>query len=403
MMLHPQCIDISETAKAFAEEMRRGLMGGPSSLMMLKTYLTAPERERLRGRAVAVDIGGTNLRAVLAQVQNGKADILREAITAVPGRGEHLTKEAFFDAVARHIIPVSEGGDALGVAFSHSAEILPNLDGRILSLSKEIRVSGIEGAEVCREIQAALGRLRAHVPARCVLLNDATAVALAAAEEAEGENVIGLVLGTGMNLSCYDGGAGMFINTEAAGFNVFPRGEVDALLDAGTATPGEHLLEKATAGRYIGDLVLTALRLAAQEELFSPGINESEPAVSTLTADSVSAFLAGKGEGDVLRALCGTPEDEKAVTAIIEAILERAARLITAAVMGVLIHTGVGAHPQRPAALSLEGSMILRMHTLRPRVEALLRCETEKLGRSCTTIAAQDAVIRGAALAALMD
>ena len=384
--------------------MRRGLSGEKSSLMMLRTYLAAPEKGKIHGRAAAVDIGGTNLRAALAEARDGAVEFLRQTSDTVPGVGARLTKEAFFDAVARRILPVLEGCGRLGVAFSHSAEILPNRDGRILSLSKEMNVDGIEGAEVCREICLAFRRMGESAPERCALLNDTAAVALAAAEAA-GEDAVALVLGTGLNICYFDGGAGMFINTEAAGFDVFPRGEADTMLDAETATPGEHLLEKAAAGRYIGGLVLAALRGAAREGLLSPRCAEGVAALGALSAGQISAYLAGEPEGDALSALCRTQEDADAVAAVVDAVLERAARLIAAAVTGVLLHTGAGESPERPAVLTLEGSKILRMHTLRARVERLLSDETKgKLGRYCRAIAAPgDAVLRGAAVAALMD
>lgn len=404
MKLHPQCVDVPDTARAFAREMRRGLSGEKSSLMMLKTYLSAPEAGRIQGRAAAVDIGGTNLRAARVEAHSGALEILSQTSGPVPGLGVRITKEAFFDEIARRILPVAEGGKRLGVAFSHSAEILPSGDGRVLSLSKEMRVIGIEGAEVCREICLALRRMGANVPERCVLLNDTTAVALAAAGRA-GEDAVALVLGTGLNICYFDRGEGMFVNTEAAGFDVFPRGAADVLLDAGTSTPGEHLLEKAAAGRYIGGLVLAALRLAAREGLLTPRCAEGVLALGGLSAAEVSAYLAGETEGDALRALCAGPEDAQAVAAIVDAVLERAARLVASAATGVLLHTGAGASPERPAVLSCEGSVICRMPTFKERVEKVLVRETAgKLGRHCRAAAAgEDAVICGAALAALMD
>lgn len=400
--LAPPCVDMEETARAFAAEMDRGLSGAPSSLMMLKTYLGAPRRDALSGRAAAIDIGGTHMRAVLAEVREGRAALKRQAKAFVPGLEGPVAKDAFFDAVAGFLSPLLEEGAALGVAFSHSAEILPNKDGRVLSLSKEIRVEGIEGAEVCRELRLALGRLGGAVPERCVLLNDTAAVALAAsAEVSQGDSIVGLVLGTGMNICYYDDEAGMFINTEAAGFDKFPRGAADRLVDEKSATPGQHLLEKATAGRYLGDLVLAALRLAGREGLLSSRCREGLEALPALSARQVSDFLAGGAEGDVLRELCRDAGDARIFTAAAEAVLERAARLIAAAIAGVLLHKGAGS--DRPGLISFEGGTILRMHSLRERVEAHLKRLEGTLGIACRTTAVEDAVLYGAALAALME
>lgn len=400
--LAPRCVDMEETARAFALEMERGLSGGPSSLMMLKTYLDAPRRDALSGSAAAIDIGGTYMRAVLAEVREGRAELKRQAKAFVPGLEGPVAKDAFFDAVARHLAPILEEGAALGVAFSHSAEILPNRDGRVLSLSKEIRVEDIEGAEVCRELRAALRRTGGPVPERCVLLNDTAAVALAAAAEvSEGDGIVGLVLGTGMNICYYDDTMGMFINTEAAGFDKFPRGRADQLVDEKSATPGQHLLEKAAAGRYLGDLVLSALRLAAGEGLLSQSCREGLEALPDLSARQVSGLLAGSAEGDVLRALCRDSDDERVVLAVAEAVVERAARLIAAAIAGVLLRKG--ATVERPGLVSFEGGTILGMHALRRRVEAHLERLAGTLGVACRTTSVEDAVIYGAALAALME
>ena len=411
--LHPDCADFDGVRDAFLAEMRAGLEGRPSTLEMIPTYLSPKVAAPDSAAALVADIGGTNLRLALVRASGGRLELAGMDVSPVPGTRGTLTKEEFLAQVARRMLPFAEATDRVGVCFSHSAEILPNRDGRLNAFSKEVRVTGAAGMEICRELAETLRRLGAGNLRHFVLLNDTAAVLLSGADRpgTDCDGQLGFVLGTGMNISYAERAArvrraaGLFpmdtmvVNTEAGGFGKLPFSDLDAAFFETTADPAEHRLEKLTAGRYLGELVLFALRRAVDEGLLSAGAAEAVLSLPALSTPETSAFLSD-GSG-ALRALRRTVDDAAAVAAVIDGVYGRAAKLSAAAVAAVLRQTDAGRDGQ-PACVVAEGSTFYRLHSFREKFDGYVREHiTGGDGRRLELISVENATILGTALAAM--
>jgi hexokinase len=391
--------------------MRNGLDGKPSSLHMIPTYLSASGKPTEGETAIAVDIGGTNLRVALTQMKNGQLTVLESDVTPVPGLKAEISKDTFFKQIAEKLLPLIGLSRRVGVCFSHAAEILPNKDGRLVSFSKEIKVRDAAGMEICGGIKEKLREL--GVPAldekSLILLNDTAAALFGGLNSPIGvQGVdIGLVLGTGLNIGYTEKTAKirklqagfsddtMVINTEAGCFDKLPFASIDAALDAGTINPGDHLLEKRTSGAYLGTLIAAALNSDGINGQLSGTCAASFRALDTVLLSDAGTFLSA-GEGPLAK-LCITESDRDVVHTVIDRLVERGAKLLAGAVWGVLEQ--IGAYDARPAVIAAEGSTFYKLHSFKDRFTGYL----EGSGRQCRIVAVENATLLGTGFAALLN
>lgn len=439
--MHPDSVDFGAFTGAFLEEMRNGLAGEPSSLLMLPTYLSADGAASEGDTAIAVDIGGTNLRIALTQYAGGGIKILESGVSPVPGLAGEITRDAFFREIALRLLPVIGGSGRIGVSFSHAAEILPDGDGRLISFSKEIRVKDAGGMEICAGLMRALRDAGVREKKSFVLLNDTTAVllgGLAGMDRDAYDGRVGLVLGTGMNI-CYSertaeigkrpgGSTGdtMIVNTEAGCFGHAVPGLADETLDAASSNPGDHLLEKKTSGAYLGQLVLLTLQRAASEGLFSPGKASALLALTELPTPEVSIFLqnsrSGRFAGDCsqgggrlngarrlnggsrLEALRTVGEDRETLCALTSGVVGRAAKLTAASLAAVIEKTGAGSRRDKPALVVAEGSTFHKFFSFRDKFDGYIgeHISRRKSGY-LSVVTADNLTLLGASFAALTN
>lgn len=417
--MHPDCVDFEACKQAFIADMRAGLSGSKSSLLMIPAYLKAEGQANEGETAIAIDIGGSNLRIALTQYRNGIIHVLSSNEWPVPGRHSEITKDAFFNEIADRLWPVLHQSSRIGVCFSHAAEILPNRDGRLLSFSKEIRVSGSEGMEIIRELSNTLRDRGCHEKKSYVLLNDTTAVLLGGAAVSGGnryDGYIGFVLGTGKNL-CYTEktseikklapgsyGDTMIINTESGYFTRVPGGTFDRELDSTTVNPGTHLLEKMTSGRYLGQLILLAFKRAASDGLLSKDTSAAVQALGELPLPDISGFLTGKGTKNVLSEICKTENDRQIFLRLADQLVERSAKLAVMSVAAVMEKTDTGHQPDRPVCIVADGSTFYKLQTFKEKFSDYVHryINTEQTS-FCHIEKVINATLLGSAFAALIN
>lgn len=417
--MHPDCVDFEKCKNAFVSDMTNGLEGKPSSLLMIPAFLSADGQAAEGETAIAVDIGGTNLRIALTRFYKGAIEILDADESPVPGLQNEITKEAFFYEIAERLLPVVHESRRIGVCFSHAAEILPNRDGRLISFSKEIRVTGAEGMEITRELSQTLFRMGIRDKKNYVLLNDTTAVLLSGAAASAGEacdGCIGFVLGTGMNL-CYtektpeikklkDGydGDTMIINTESGYFTRVPGGVIDLELDSLTANPGTHLLEKITSGRYLGQLILLTLKKAASEGVLSSAVGEEIQALKELSLSDISDFLSDMRGGSLLSCLIKEEDERTVLTVIADRLIERCAKLSVMSVAAVMEKTDTGRRPDKPVIIIAEGSTFHKLFSFKEKFGEYMRLYiNERQRRYCRVEKVENATLLGSSFAALIN
>jgi len=405
--------------EAFIDHMNKGLCGEKSSLPMLPAYLTVdalPEESR---DVIVMDAGGTNLRVSLLRITPGqKPEILEHYKQPVPGKPGPISPDQFFEELAKAVAPVAEKSDRIGFCFSFPCKILPNLDGEILYLDKELDVPGIEGALVGEGLRKALEKLGVKHDHKIAILNDTVAALLGALAEHSASHYsgfIGMILGTGFNC-CYSeanekiqkaetlhGKAGhSIINMEAGAFNGFTLTDADILLSKSAKDPERNLIEKTISGEYQGTLMDCLLMCAAKAGCFSPELSaklETAPGVSTV---DVSLYLAAPAKAGKLHDLAPEGEDAKAVYELVDALVERAAMMAVMVLTGIMCETETGTDPIKPVCIAIEGTTFMKNETFRQKIRGHLIHYTERVrGYHCRVMNTEEANLVGSAVAAM--
>jgi hexokinase len=383
-MFHAE-IDATRCTHEFIEEMEAGLAGRPSSLRMIPTFIEADREIPVGEPVIAMDAGGTNLRIALVEFDaEGAPRMSGFERFRMPGLDGEIPSDEFFDVLAGHLQKLAPRARRVGLSFSYPAEILPTKDGKILSLSKELRVSGIVGLLCGERINAALRKKGVAHDLRFVVVND-TVGALLAGRAAHGSHrysrYVGFVLGTGLNCAYVESNeqvkkrkdlpaGGQIINVESGNHARIPRGKIDLALDAASAEPGSYALEKAVSGAYLGALALRTLQAAAEDGLFTAGAAECLRAWPRLETPELEPFLGGAGGTGLHAALCraGTADDLAVACALTEHLLERAAKFAAVNMSAALLRSVRTGPADAPAAITVDGSTFYRLKSYRERI-----------------------------------
>lgn len=401
--MDPESIDLHSCAMAFCSELQAGLEGKKSSLMMIPTYIS-PGHGKLAGKtAIAIDAGGTNMRTALVSFTETGAEISDFSTSPMPGTQGRISCRAFYDDIISRIEPMADKADSVGFCFSYPAEILPDKDARVIRFNKEVEIDDSEGMLLCAP-------LKERFPGKTfVVLNDTVAAQLGSDIGMAAD--IGFILGTGTN-TCYTekgenikklpGTVGkMIINTESAGFDKFPVGQFERQFDETTAIPGDHLYEKAVSGAYHSGIIYFTALQAGKDGLLSPETLAALETCGGFTGVEVDDFARAPSGTGKLALLCSTKQDREVLYHIVDFAMERAARLVTANLAGILLQADLGA--DTPAVISAEGSTFLKSCLLRPKVEQYIKSYIEaRLGRNCLFVTGSDMNLVGAAAAAIL-
>ena len=412
--------EMAAVEDAFIEHMQKGLAGEKSSLPMLPAYLTVDALPEESQDVIVMDAGGTNLRVSLLRITPGqKPEILSHHKQPVPGKPGPITPDAFFEALAKAVLPVADKSDRIGFCFSFPCKILPSLDGEILYLDKEVDVPGIEGALVGEGLKNALKKLGAKHDHKIVILNDTVAALLGALAEHPAScysGYIGMILGTGTNC-CYSesnakitkaealhGKAGSsIINMEAGAFNGFALTEADVLLSKTAQDPERNLMEKTMSGEYQGKLLDCLLTCAAKAGCFSDAlcrrILEGELG---FTAVDISLYQAAPAKAGRLHDLAPEGEDAQAVYQLVDALIERAAMMAVMNLTAIMRYTDTGRNPLKPVCVAIEGTTFQKNEAFRQKIRSHLIHYTERVrGYHCRVMNTEEANLVGSAVAAM--
>jgi hexokinase len=268
----------------------------------------------------------------------------------------------------------------------------------------------------------ALRRLGVGQEKHFVLLNDTVATLLAGRADASGrrfDSYIGFILGTGTNTSYVESNEkirkardldpekSQIVNVESGGFGKAPRGRIDKKFDSASVSPGINTFEKMISGAYIGPLCLITALAGAQEGLFSKTAAERLDGIRVAMTKDFSNFLSRpEGRDNPLSsALIDVPEED-AVTLyfLVDALIERAAKLTAINLSSVALQSGKGHNPCRPICIVAEGTTFYRLKSLRQKVEYYLKQYlVEKKHVHYDIVNVENATLIGAAIAGLTN
>jgi len=403
-------------------EMEAGLAGRPSSLAMIPTWLAPVERMSAGEPVLAIDAGGTNLRAALVSFGTGGPSVEGFRTAVMPGIEGEVGRDAFFDALASRVADLAVRAGRIGFCFSYPMEILPDRDGRLLRFTKEIRAPEVEGTLVGAGLREALARAGVRGTRTAVLLNDTTATLLAGRSAVEDprqyDGYVGYILGTGTNAAYVEssipkapGAPPQIVVLESGGFAIRGRGDLDEAFDRTTKDPGRYPCEKMHSGAYLGGLALVVLRAAAREGLFSATAARGLEALPALAAKDLSAFLhrpfdvAGRIAGAVRAAeatVGAADRDLERAYLALDALVARAALLAAGVLAAAVLKSGRGTLASRPTCLAVDGSTWAGVPNLAARATAILECRlADERGRYVRIVTPERAPLLGAAVAAL--
>ncbi len=405
--MSPLAVEPARDAVHMAAEMERGLAGQGGSLPMIPTYLS-DKGDFPHGEAVAViDAGGTNFRCGLVTFEeNGpRVESLRK--WKMPGIGAPATWELFIDFAADAIAPLMERTDKIGFCFSYSADITPEMDGKVQRIDKEVVITGCEGQLVGDSLLRALER-RGITGKKIVILNDTVAVLLGGLTPGAPQDgcAAGQVSGTGTNTCCSlpeyrigklgrGGQRHMIVNLESGMYDGIPQGDYDRELDAESHNPGQKRFEKMTAGVYLGELCHRMLLSAAREGCVNAETAEKVAALGWIDSAVIDAWAMGER----LEQIAVGKEDADFVQGICIAMFERSARCMCTNLAAILLLSG-----EKSIRICAEGSLVQKGRVYRPTLERLIQQEIrEKLGGGVRFSVGYETTLAGSAAAALLN
>ena len=358
-----------EEAQAFAQAMAAGLAGGHAPLAMLPSYLSLPSGQE-QGEFLALDFGGSNIRIARIRLAgrtyecSGRA---RRPLGEFLLEEENMDGERLFFRLACFISEFAkEKGGFLGHTFSYPVKQSGPNSAVLQKWTKEMQLPGLAEVAVNELLAKQLTAAGRADIKPVVLLNDTTAVLLAAAY-AGGGAPVGSVCGTGHNSCYYEPARGMVINIESGNYQPLVRNIFDRELDEESSCPGQQWLEKMTAGNYLARLVVLAARAA---KIDCPQL---------ATAKELSVCLLNGGSLYDLAA----------------SVIERAARLLAAEYFGINLHLATSGG--KVEGVAIDGSVYNNLPLFQEKLQTAL---AELFISPPRVIAADGSSLFGAAVAA---
>jgi len=414
-------IDIEKNCRVFMQEMVAGLEGKESSLKMIPTYISMDKEVTLEKPVIVMDAGGTNFRVAVVYFDKNKKPVIEDfKLYPMPGTKGEISKEEFFKAIAQYMEPVLNKSDKIGFCFSYPTEILPNRDGRLIQFCKEVQVKGVEGQLIGENLLNTIKKMGYGGKKSIVLLNDTVATLLggkAAYPDRKFDSYIGFILGTGTN-TCYieenknirkvqslaASEGSMLVNVESGAYGKAPRGKIDLEFDSGTVNPGQYVFEKMISGGYQGGLMLTVIKKAAEEGLLSKDSTERVAAVKELSSKAIDDFLYYPYGENTLAQCCAADDDRLAMYYIIDSMIERAAKLVTANLSAVILKSGKGSNPCAPVCVTAEGTTFYKSKLFRGKLDYYIRTYLNEREKAyCEFVKADNATLIGTAIAGLLN
>ncbi|VBB04923.1 hexokinase [Lucifera butyrica] len=368
---------LNTMAAKFTVALESGLKGDQSSLKMLPSYLATPTGDET-GSFLALDFGGTNVRALRLNLLGRGQYVLQEQLSRplrdTEGEYDYLssntTASQLFDFIAQQIatiLPVACENCIypLGHTFSFPC-LQENVNKAVLMhWTKEIQTMGAVGEEITGLLNAALSRQHLSQIVPKAVINDTVGTLLTAAY-GNTTTDIGSICGTGHN-TCYLEksspltGKPMIINLESGNFDQVPQADVDKLVDAGSERPGEQLLEKMTAGRYIGEIFRVLVAGLVKDRLLFDGQMDRMDIPYSISGAEVALFIneTSRWLAERYRIVECPANSWQALCRIAELVVARSARLVAASYRGILAHIDPDLAEQH--TIAIDGSLYEKM------------------------------------------
>ena len=271
-------------AHAFREKVEEGLNKNNAEIQCIPTFIL-PKATDVKGKALVLDLGGTNYRVAIVDFSTEKPIIYPNngwkkdmSIMKSPG----YTREELFKELADLIVEIKREEEMpIGYCFSYPTESIPGGDARLLRWTKGVDIREMVGQFVGKPLLDYLNEKNKIRFTGVKVLNDTIASLFAGLTDKSYDAYIGLIVGTGTNMAtfipsdkitkldpeCHVQGL-IPVNLESGNFYPPFLTAVDDTVDATSDSLGKQRFEKAVSGMYLGDILKAALPLEEFEEKF---------------------------------------------------------------------------------------------------------------------------------------
>lgn len=271
-------------AHAFREKVEEGLNKNNAEIQCIPTFIL-PKATNVKGKALVLDLGGTNYRVAIVDFSTEKPIIYPNngwkkdmSIMKSPG----YTREELFKELADLIVEIKREEEMpIGYCFSYPTESIPGGDARLLRWTKGVDIREMVGQFVGKPLLDYLNEKNKIRFTGVKVLNDTIASLFAGLTDKSYDAYIGLIVGTGTNMAtfipsdkitkldpeCHVQGL-IPVNLESGNFYPPFLTAVDDTVDATSDSLGKQRFEKAVSGMYLGDILKAAFPLEEFEEKF---------------------------------------------------------------------------------------------------------------------------------------
>lgn len=271
-------------AHAFREKVEEGLNKNNAEIQCIPTFIL-PKATDVKGKALVLDLGGTNYRVAIVDFSTEKPIIYPNngwkkdmSIMKSPG----YTREELFKELADLIVEIKREEEMpIGYCFSYPTESIPGGDARLLRWTKGVDIREMVGQFVGKPLLDYLNEKNKIRFTGVKVLNDTIASLFAGLTDKSYDAYIGLIVGTGTNMAtfipsdkitkldpeCHVQGL-IPVNLESGNFYPPFLTAVDDTVDATSDSLGKQRFEKAVSGMYLGDILRAAFPLEEFEEKF---------------------------------------------------------------------------------------------------------------------------------------
>ena len=339
-----QLIDI---ALALEHKVKEGLRADDQEIKCFPTFIHPDKFREISGETYVLDLGGSNVRAALISIHDGKADFNKKPIevTMPWKRNKPLEKEKYLSIQSGLLESLGHPGRCpLGYCFSYPAKSTPDGDAILKEWSKEIIVPGVVGQKVGRMLLDHVIHCSKGVKcSKVTVINDTIASLLAGLTMYDVDAYIGLIVGTGTNMATFidsryipklsselDWQGLLPVNLESGGFHPPHLTSWDKIVDDESENIGNQRFEKAVSGAYLG-------------RVFKAVFPESD-------------FPPESGAEGIVRLLNESEKKDDERTLVAPQIYHRSAKLVACSLAG-LIKLLNGIRPIKTITIVAEGSL----------------------------------------------
>ena len=271
-------------AHTFREKVEEGLNKNNAEIQCIPTFIL-PKATDVKGKALVLDLGGTNYRVAIVDFSTEKPIIYPNngwkkdmSIMKSPG----YTREELFKELADLIVEIKREEEMpIGYCFSYPTESIPGGDARLLRWTKGVDIREMVGQFVGKPLLDYLNEKNKIRFTGVKVLNDTIASLFAGLTDKSYDAYIGLIVGTGTNMAtfipsdkitkldpeCHVQGL-IPVNLESGNFYPPFLTAVDDTVDATSDSLGKQRFEKAVSVQYQRENQKAAFPLEEFEEKF---------------------------------------------------------------------------------------------------------------------------------------